>query len=301
MTPPRIFDLNWTGRPRSIGSALLESAGVRALIDPGPSSTLPTLRAHLQSHGLTVQDLDTILLTHIHLDHAGAAGSLVRENPRLSVYVHERGAPHMADPAKLLGSAARLYADKMQQLYGDFLPVPRENLRELRGGESISIGDRALQVLYTPGHASHHVTFWDPSDHTAYVGDTAGICVEGDSFILPAVPPPDIDLEIWHHSLDEILKLQPQRLFLTHFGFADRPAEHIAHYRERMRGWCDLAERLLRENQNGNAAQKFVEETAAEIRRAHTGPEAEHYIFNGGLLLSWLGLERYLRKRAAAK
>jgi glyoxylase-like metal-dependent hydrolase (beta-lactamase superfamily II) len=297
MNSLRIFDLYWMGRPRSIASALLVSGNSRVLIDPGPTTTLETLRHELGSHGMKFQDLEAILLTHIHLDHAGAAGSLVRENPSLAVYVHEKGAGHMADPTKLLSSATRLYGDNMDMLYGDFLSVPRENLRVLRGGETLQFGDRALKVLYTPGHASHHVTYWDAGERIAFVGDTAGICVEGDAFILPAVPPPDIDIPAWNQSLDAISALKPSRMFLTHFGFSGDPAGHIARYRERLDAWVALTRRLLRESpDDASAAQSFVEETSAEIRRAHTGEEAEHYVFNGGLRFSWLGLARYIRK-----
>jgi glyoxylase-like metal-dependent hydrolase (beta-lactamase superfamily II) len=297
MATLKILDLNWTGRPRSIASTLIESAGTRALIDPGPESTLPTLHRQLESCGLGVQDLDALLLTHIHLDHAGATGSLVRENPRLAVYVHELGAPHMADPAKLLSSANRLYGEKMKKLFGEFLAVPRENLRTLQGGETLRIGERAFQVLYTPGHASHHVTYWDAAEGIAFVGDTAGICVEGDSFILPAVPPPDINLELWNRSLDAIAALKPSRLFLTHFGFSSDPAAHIARYRERLEAWCALARKLLCDGlEEPEATRIFVETISAEIRRTHSDADAAHYVFNGGLELSWLGLARYIRK-----
>jgi glyoxylase-like metal-dependent hydrolase (beta-lactamase superfamily II) len=301
MATLKILDLNWTGRPRSIGSVLLQSAGKRALIDPGPESALPNLRRELASCGLGVQDLDAILLTHIHLDHAGATGSLVRENPRLAVYVHELGANHMADPSKLLSSASRLYGDKMQKLFGEFLPVPRENLRILQGGESLQVGERKFEVLYTPGHASHHVSYWDAVEKIAFVGDTAGICIEGDSFILPAVPPPDIDVELWNRSLDAIAALRPSRIFLTHFGFSDHPTQHIARYRERLAAWCALARKLLNDGlEERDDARLFVETVSAQIQRAHSGAEAAHYIFNGGLELSWLGLARYLRKRQEA-
>src|SRR5260370_12381865 len=162
------IDLNWTGRPRSIAAVLLESDGHRALLDPGPSSPLATVREQLRARGLSVNDLEAIFLTHIHLDHAGATGSLVRENPRLAVYVHERGAPHMADPTKLLNSALRLYAGAMERLYGEFLPVPQENLRVLRGGETLTLGTRKLEVFYPPAHPSHHVPYFDPSHRTPY-------------------------------------------------------------------------------------------------------------------------------------
>src|SRR4029077_11965969 len=146
------LDVNWTGRPHSIAAALLESDGHRAIIDPGPGSTLETLRQSLHARGISVADLDAILLTHIHLDHAGATGALVRENPRLTVYVHSKGAPHMIDPSKLLASAARLWPNDLERLFGPMLPVPPENLRILEGGETITLGSRKVEVVYTPGH-----------------------------------------------------------------------------------------------------------------------------------------------------
>ena len=158
-----LLDLNWTGQTRCIATALLRSDHFAALIDPGPGSTLAVLREQLALHRLRVADLNAILLTHIHLDHAGATGALVQENPALQVYVHARGAAHLINPAKLLDSAGRLYGQEMQKLFGDFLAVPESNLQILQGGETLKLGSRELRVLYTPGHASHHVTYFDPS------------------------------------------------------------------------------------------------------------------------------------------
>src|SRR6202047_893476 len=172
------LDVNWTGRPHSIAAALLESDGHRAIIDPGPGSTLATLRKELRSRGVGVADLDAILLTHIHLDHAGASGSLVRENPRLVVYVHTRGAPHMIDPSRLLASAVRLWPDNLHQLFGETLPVPKENLQILDGGETLTFGARRLEVAYTPGHASHHVSYFSDAEAAGCVGDTTGIRID---------------------------------------------------------------------------------------------------------------------------
>src|SRR3954471_7815203 len=156
-----ILDTDWVGRARSVAAGMLESEGHSAIVDPGPASTLPVLRERLAARGVSVADLEAILLTHIHLDHAGATGSLVRENSGLIVYVHKLGAPHLVDPAKLLASAARLWPDTLQQLFGETLPVPSQNLRILEGGESLAVGARKLDVLYTPGHASHHVSYFD--------------------------------------------------------------------------------------------------------------------------------------------
>jgi glyoxylase-like metal-dependent hydrolase (beta-lactamase superfamily II) len=295
------LDNLWMGRPRSIAAGLLESDGHRAVVDPGPGSTLETLRQRLQARGIGVGDLDAILLTHIHLDHAGATGALVRENPRLAVYVHKLGAPHVIDPSKLLASAARLWPNDLKLLFGEALPVPAENLRILEGGETLTLGSRKVEVVYTPGHASHHVSYFDKTEGVAFVGDTAGVRIEGNSYVMPATPPPDIDLGIWDTSFAAILERKPARLFLTHFGFSDNPSEHILLFRERLHRWAALTAEILRTAASDSAAMDaFMFTTYAEISQHVPGGEAEHYAFSAGLNLSFLGLARYLRKRATA-
>ncbi len=292
------LELQWQERPRSIASVLLLSRDFCAVVDPGPASTIENLREQLSDHNLSVPNLQAIFLTHIHLDHAGATGSLLQENPHLQVYVHARGAAHMTDPSILLASAERLYGNNMQRLFGDFLPVPEKNLQVLHGGETLSFGSRELQVLYTPGHASHHVTYFDNSEGVAFVGDTAGISIEGHPFVLPATPPPDIQLEQWDSSLDAIEKLRPRRLFLTHFGFSDQPSRHIAHYRERLHYWSAFAARILTEGHDDKQAmESFVREVTQEARGTLSPEEISQYGFVGALSLSWLGLARYHRKR----
>ena len=308
MTTITTIDTNWTGRPHSIAAALLESSGHRAIIDPGPESTLATLREQLRARNVSVADLDAILLTHIHLDHAGATGTLVRENPRLAVYVHKNGAPHMTDPSKLLASAGRLWGDNLSTLFGNTLPVPQENLRILEGGETLTLGARKIEVVYTPGHASHHVTYFD--DGVAFVGDTAGISIQNGPYIisathphyiLPATPPPDIDLGLWDSSFAAILARRPARLFLTHYGFSDDPAAHIAEFREQLHRWATLTEEVLRTAPDDAAAMNaFVAKFRAEMDEQLGAVEAEHHAFTAGLNLSFLGLARYLRKRAKA-
>jgi glyoxylase-like metal-dependent hydrolase (beta-lactamase superfamily II) len=295
-----VLDVNWVGRPRSIATALLQSNAHRALIDPGPESTLPELRKQIAAHGLAVADLDALLLTHIHLDHAGASGALVRENPRLAVYVHELGAKHMADPTKLLASAARLWPNDLQQLFGETLPVPEGNLRILHGGEALQLDGRKLEVVYTPGHASHHVSYFDHATGVAFVGDTTGIRIENGPYILPATPPPDIDLGIWEESFAAILARKPQRLFLTHFGYADNPAAHIAEFRERLHRWSEWTADALRNEPTEAAAQeRFEERSRSEMANRLGATEAEHHAFTARLDLSFLGLARYWKKHAS--
>ncbi len=225
----------------------------------------------------------------------------MRENPRLAVYVHRRGAPHLIDPTKLLASAARLWPNDLQQLFGEALPVPEGNLRILDGGETITLGSRKIEVAYTPGHASHHVSYFENLEGVAFVGDTAGIRIEGHSYVMPATPPPDIDLEIWDSSLDAILGCKPKRLFLTHFGFSENPAEHISQFRERLHRWMDTTENILQTaKSDAEAMESFITTMRREIREHLGADEGEHYALTAGLNLSFLGLARHARKRAAA-
>jgi glyoxylase-like metal-dependent hydrolase (beta-lactamase superfamily II) len=295
------LDDHWMGRPRSIATALMESDRQYAIVDPGPGSTLDSLRKELRAHGLSVNGLGAILLTHIHLDHAGATGALVRENPRLAVYVHKLGAPHMIDPSKLLASAKRLWPDDLEQLFGEALPVPEENLRILEGAESITLGSRKIEVAYTPGHASHHVSYFEDQEGVAFVGDTAGIRIEGHSYVMPATPPPDINLEAWDSSFTAILERKPKRLFLTHFGFSENPSEHIAQFRERLHAWMAATEKILQAaKSDAEAMESFISIARAEIAKHLPAEDVEQYIRTAGLNLSFLGLARHARKRAQA-
>ena len=202
----RLVDVNHLGRERVIASYLVDGC----LVDPGPSASLDGLLA-----GLGDERPERLLLTHIHLDHAGAAGTLVRRWPDLEVWVHERGAPHLADPAKLIASATRLYGDDMDRLWGEIVPVPRENLRVL-GSDRETIG--AWRVAYTPGHASHHVSYLHEPTGTLFAGDTAGVRIPPEGMILAPTPPPDIDLTAWHASLDLLEEWDADRVAVTHFG-----------------------------------------------------------------------------------
>jgi glyoxylase-like metal-dependent hydrolase (beta-lactamase superfamily II) len=294
-------DLNFLGVPEIIATAVLHHAGGVALIDPGPSTTHDNLRVALRRKGIEIGDVRQILLTHIHLDHAGVTGTLVRENPTIEVFVHERGAPHMIDPSKLLASAGRLYGADMDRLWGDFVPVPADRVRILKGGEHITAAGRDLHVAYTPGHASHHVSFFDVSSRVAFVGDTAGIRRSGRDYIMPPTPPPDIDLDAWRGSEDRILSWEPDTLFLTHFGPFHGARMHFQEMMARLDVWNGIVRQLLA-NQSldeETRQQRFADEAMLDMKRKIGESSAEQYSRAGRLDYSWQGLSRYWKKRNA--
>ena len=292
------FDLHFRRVPRVIATAVIHGPGGVALIDPGPSSTLPALRAELAQAGLTMGDVRVLLLTHIHLDHAGACGTLLRECPGLRVYVHERGAPHMVDPGKLLASAARLYGDAMDELWGEVAPVPAESLVVLKGDERISVAGRDLKVAYTPGHAAHHVSYFSAESRIAFVGDTAGIRLNPGGHILPPTPPPDIDLERWRESFARIGRWGADTLFLTHFGPHSHPATHLAEMADHLEWASSLVKAsLAREGTDEEREAWFAEEIRRELRRSASDADAHAYEVAGRFDLSWRGLARYWKKK----
>lgn len=235
-----LIDLDFQGRPGVIGSYLLEDAGESALIEIGPGSTLDALVAGLQEAGVAPEDISKILVTHIHLDHAGAAGSFIRRFPQAQLYVHQNGASHMVNPEKLLASATRIYGDMMGSLWGEFLPVPEENLHVITDGETITVGNRALTEYFTPGHASHHVVYHDPNRGHVFTGDVAAVRLQGYSYVRPPTPPPDLDLEAWGESIERIRHLQPTSLNLTHFGPFTDIDRHLQEASSRLLAWADV-------------------------------------------------------------
>ncbi len=292
-------DLNFLGVPEVIATAVLHHASGVALIDPGPSTTHESLKESLRKKGISIADVRQVLLTHIHLDHAGITGTLVRENPGIEVIVHERGAPHMIDPAKLLASAGRLYGADMDRLWGDFVPVPGTRVRTLTGGERIAVAGRELEVAYTPGHASHHVSYFDAASRVAFVGDTAGIRRTGRDYIMPPTPPPDIDLDAWRVSEDRILAWEPDTLFLTHFGPFHGARMHFQDMTIRLEAWSAIVRRLLADpalDEEGRQ-RAFVDEAILDLRRKVGEQAADRYSRAGRLDYSWQGLSRYWRKR----
>ena len=292
------IDLGFLGRSNVIAAVIVQGPGGVAIVDPGPTTCLATLEEGLQAHGIRWNDVRHILLTHIHLDHAGAAGTIVREHPHISVLVHERGAKHMIDPSRLLDSATRVYGDQMDRLWGEFAAVPEANIVLLSGGETIQAGGRAFDVAYTPGHAAHHVSYFDPSSGVALVGDVAGVCTSH-GYVLPPTPPPDIDLDVWHESVDRILAWSPSTLFLTHFGPVTRVRPHLA---ELLDNLTQVA-KVVRESLPGPASddeksEQFADWLRQQLRRRMTDAEVDAYVVAAGFKYLWYGLARYWRTRA---
>jgi glyoxylase-like metal-dependent hydrolase (beta-lactamase superfamily II) len=226
-----------------------------------------------------------LLLTHIHLDHAAATGALVRRWPHLQVHVHERGAPHLIDPSRLLASAERLYGDQMKRLWGEIVPVPEANVTALAGGEEVL----GMRVAHTPGHASHHVCYLHEETGTAFVGDVAGVRIPPSDLIVPPTPPPDIDIEAWEASIGIVESWRPSRLALTHFGAVEQPAEHLATLRERLREEAALAHELSEEEYERSQRERIATTAGAET--------AEHLLQAVPPQYQWRGLDRYWSRR----
>ena len=291
-------DLNLCGIPGTIATAVLQGPDGVALIDPGPSSTLDTLRGALRRAGIAMADVNTLLLTHIHLDHAGVTGTLVRENPTLRVYVHEQGAPHMTDPSKLLASAARVFGDAFVTLWGECLPVPAANLVVLRGNERLQAGGREFAVAYTPGHARHHVSYFNGDTGVAFVGDTAGTRMRAGGGVWPPTPPPDIDVEAWHDSIARIRAWDADTLFLTHFGPFGGASAHLTDLADSLDYVASLARQALaREGTEQDREAWWAGELRRKLGQTMSEADATAMELVARLEISWKGLARYWRKR----
>jgi glyoxylase-like metal-dependent hydrolase (beta-lactamase superfamily II) len=283
--PPEPIDLHHQGADRVIGVYLLETDDGTALFDCGPSSCLDALKAGLAARGVELRDIRHLLLSHIHLDHAGAAGVLVREHPDLQVHVSEIGAPHLVDPERLERSARRLYGDTFDVLWGELAPVPEENVHV--------VGDRVvgLECFPSPGHASHHVCYV-AGDGTLYSGDAAGVRIQPYRGVMPPTPPPELDPDAWERTIAEIERRRPERLALVHFGVADDVDRHLAELRRRLAEWVERVGAGASEDEFAEAARGGLREDA----------ETDAWAYERAMPFwqSYAGLVRYWEKQREA-
>jgi glyoxylase-like metal-dependent hydrolase (beta-lactamase superfamily II) len=294
----RTIDLCFKARPRAVATGLLPLDNGVALVDPGPASSLPELYRGLEANGIGLRDIQAILLTHIHLDHAGATGTLLRDAPHAQAYVSARGAPHLIDPSRLVRSARRIYGDRMDSLWGEIAPVPSASIVALDGGEQLEVGGRGLRVAYTPGHAVHHVSYLDTRTGTAFVGDTTGGRYAPDGPIVPFTPPPDIDLESWRESLAQIRAWRPTTLFLTHFDAQHDVETHLEVHETNLFDWAERVRKSLASGRDDESiAAAFADQYAQELESRLHARLAAHYIEQAGAYDSWFGLARYWRGR----
>lgn len=294
MTTAVTLDLRYAGTPGLISVFLVPTNdGGFVLLDCGPASTLEVLESGVVAAGFQMNDLRAVLLTHIHLDHAAAAGTLACETA-CQIWAHPAGAMHLGNPEwKLLPSARRLYGDRLEPLFGSIQPVPEDLLREVDHGESVRIGNLSAVGWHTPGHAVHHVV-WEVGSSVA-AGDLAGIRLEGSTHVTPPMPPPDIDIGLWLQSIDLVLDLEPERLMLAHFGQIDDPSDHLQRLAGKIRRWAavtreviseggeadDLERRLAAVDDDDAAEAKLPAELRAAYRRLC--PAAE----NAAGLIRW--------------
>ncbi|HEY7419896.1 MAG TPA: MBL fold metallo-hydrolase [Ktedonobacteraceae bacterium] len=291
--------LPFQGEHDIIGSYLLVGESEIALIDPGPGSTYEDLLAALKQADIDPQNVTHILVTHIHLDHAGATGTLLHHMPRAHVYVHSKGAPHLLDTSRLVSSAARIYGDRMKQLWGEIESVPQERLHVVEDGTVLNVAGRRLEVHYTPGHAVHHVAFFDVHSGELFVGDVAGVRLQDVDYVRPPTPPPDLDLEDWFGSIDKIRRLRPDVLYLGHFGPTKYSLQHLERLREKLITWGDFVLNAMREGKaEAEIISQLIEHTAPELQRVAKSEHAlKRYDIATNYPMTVQGYMRYWQKR----
>jgi glyoxylase-like metal-dependent hydrolase (beta-lactamase superfamily II) len=291
-----VIDTYHQGQPGVVASYLLDGPHGLGLVDVGSGATVENLLAGVRSAGFDPAQIARILLTHIHLDHAGATGALVNVLPNAQVYVHRLGAPHLIDPTRLVRSATRIYGEQMRALWGEIVPVPQERLHVVDDGDKIAVGPSELRVLYTPGHAVHHIAFFDERREILFPGDVAGVRLEAPPLVRPPTPPPDLNLEDWYASLDRILALRPQRLLLPHFGPVDEVEDHVAELRERLRVWGDLALTGMRAGLDAESiANAFSGSDLDRLTDLQDTAAARRYELAANYLMSAQGYVRYFQ------
>jgi len=282
-----------------VGSYVMAGKDELAVIDPGPASTADALLSSLREAGFDPDNVTHLLLTHIHLDHAGGVGTLLPHMPKATVYVHGKGAPHMIDPTKFIASATRIYGERMHELWGDVLPVPEERVHVLHDGDVLNVAGRRLEVHYAPGHASHHVIFYDVHSGELFAGDAAGVRLQGIDYVRPPTPPPDIDLEAWSQTIDKLRQLRPDVLYLAHFGPVNMPLKHLERLREKLFSWGDFVLGAMRDGKSeGEITEMLATHADADlVRIAGDERSLKRYDLTAGYQACVQGYMRYWSKK----
>jgi len=287
------------GENEIIGSYLLAGQNELVIIDPGPGSMVESLLASIREAGFDPQEVTHILITHVHLDHAGSAGTLVRQLPKAQVYTHKKGAPHLLDTTKVVASASRIYGERMKLLWGEIESTPQERLSIIEGGDILNIAGRRLEVHYTPGHAIHHVVFFDVHSGELFAGDVAGVRLQDVDYVRPPTPPPDLDLEAWSDSISLVKSLRPDVLYIGHFGAIKNIAEHFDRLREKLSSWGEFVLGAMGDGkEEAEIISMLIEHTKPELLRAARDPHAiERYEIATNYPMTVQGYMRYWRKK----
>jgi len=296
-----IVDLRFRGEDKLIAAYVLDTSDGLLVIETGPANAAEVLLQGIRDLQRDPADIRHIAVTHIHLDHAAAAGVLLQSLPEAKLYVHSIGARHMIDPSRLLDSAGRIYGDQMEALWGVMQPVPADHVVTVDDGDQIRAGNVTLDVMYTPGHASHHVAYSIADRSVVFTGDVAGVRIPPSSLVWPPTPPPDIDAEAWHTSIGKLRSLNPDRLLLTHFGPFDNVDEHLDQLETRIDRWVNLIAALESEGLDRDAlAERLKLDAQREMQAAGESTDVQGAVSNVtpfGMAVD--GLTRYLRKRSA--
>ncbi|HKZ26427.1 MAG TPA: MBL fold metallo-hydrolase [Rubrobacteraceae bacterium] len=294
------IDLEFMGTEEIIASFLLTGEGSAAIVETGPTSCIDNLMRGLKDRGVAPEEVEQVLLTHIHLDHSGASGNLAELLPNATFYVHEIGHPHLVDPSKLLKSATRLYGEEnMDELWGEVRPVPEDRLVKLEGGEDIEAAGGVVQAHYTPGHAYHHLAFYEPGTGHLFAGDVAGVRLPGQSYVKPPTPPPEVNIDAWKGSIGTIRKIEPKILCPTHFGSYEDVERHLGELEQRLEDWLLLVEERMDE---GRSQEDIAEELEAKgdeemLREGADPEESERYELAANYEMLVAGIMRYVSQQ----
>lgn len=295
----RTLDLRFQGRKEAIASFLLYSGHEATLIETGPTTCIPVLLQELEFMGVPPEQVTSLLLTHIHLDHAGAVGNLMDMFPNATVYVSEIGAPHLVSPEKLIGSATRVYGDDMDKLWGEVRPVPESRIVPMEDGHRLKVADRPVQALYTPGHASHHLAYLLEDTRELFTGDIAGVRLPGTQRVLPPTPPPEFDFEQWIESINKIREVAPSALYLTHYGRKDDVERHLDELRARLESWMNFVLGMAHERLDAEQiAQELQMLAESELSPTVSDPDLRlRFNLVAGYGMDVAGLLRYFAKQ----